>query len=168
MCETDPLYQYDYGQRLMFDNVELPDTYEVIFSNGVIKDGKTAIGGLDGVAIPDEFLTSGCNVMAWIFLHDAETDGEVEYVVRIPVRPRSKLSDQDITEEEHSIVSDLVAVVNAMREELDVATGRISELEETIADQAESLSALSDAIDEYKQRITYLENRTPALGGWLE
>lgn len=31
--ETAPLYQYDYGQRITFNGVNLPNLYEVHFSN---------------------------------------------------------------------------------------------------------------------------------------
>ena len=104
VTESPQLYQYDYGQILMFDDIELPETYEVLFSNGIPDLAKTVIGTSEGVLIPDEFLLSGRNVMCWIFLHDGEDDGETEYVVRIPVRPRSALSVHEITPAEHSIV----------------------------------------------------------------
>ncbi len=145
ICETAQLYQYDYGQVLVFDDITLPETYEVLFSNNVMENAKTVIGNSEGAAIPDEFLITGKNVLAWIFLHDGENDGETEYVVKIPVRSRSKLSDSEITEEEHSIVSDLIAVVDT--------------LEERIAD-------MEEVINSYEERIVLLENRMPALGGW--
>lgn len=138
ICETDSLYQYDYGQILVFDDIVLPDLYEVLFSNGIVKEAKTVIGTQDGVVIPDEYVIPGCNIMAWIFLHDDENSGETEYIVRIPVKPRSKLSEEDITDEEHSIVSDLIAIVRTLREQNAELT----------------------------QRVVDLENRTPALGGW--
>lgn len=31
ICETKPLYQYDYGQELSFDDIELPSVFEVFF-----------------------------------------------------------------------------------------------------------------------------------------
>lgn len=138
VCETEVLYQYDYGQVLVFDDIDLPETYEVLFSNGVIKDAKTSIGSPEGVSIPDEYLVTGRDVMAWVFLHEDTDDGETEYVVHIPVRPRSRLIDEDITEEEHSIISDLIAVVNDLTEEYAGLIGRIAAL----------------------------EARMPALGGW--
>ena len=138
IVETDALYQFDRGQRLAFDDITLPETYEVLFSNGVIKEAKPQIGSSEGVLIPDEYLISGCNIMVWIYLHDDEESGQTEYVIRIPVKPRSPLSDEDITEEEHRIVSDLVAIVQTLqRQNADLA-----------------------------QRIVALENRMPALGGW--
>lgn len=102
-----------------------------------MKNAETAIGNSDGVMIPDKYLLSGVNVVAWVFLHDGENDGETEYVVRIPVRPRSKLENAE-TPEEHSIVSDLIAIVN--------------ELQEQNTEMARIIEAL--------------EERTPALGGW--
>lgn len=138
VTESPQLYQYDYGQSLVFDDITLPETYEVLFSNGITQEAKTVLGNTEGVQIPDEYLTTGKNVLAWIFLHDGDDDGETEYVIRIPIRPRSVLSDDEITEEEHSIVSDLIALVDSMKE---------------------TLSA-------YETRIHTLEERIPALGGW--
>ncbi len=138
VTEAPQLYQYDYGQILVFDDITLPETYEVFFSNNVVQTATVAIGTSEGVQIPDYYLTTGKNVLAWIFLHDGEDDGETEYVVRIPVRPRSYYSDGDIPPEEQSIVTELMAIVQ--------------DLETTIK--------------AYEDRIEFLENRIPALGGW--
>ena len=54
---TDELWQYDYGQILKFDGLELPDAYEVHFSNQPLTgETITQIGNADGVTIPDQFL----------------------------------------------------------------------------------------------------------------
>jgi len=138
VTEAPQLYQYDYGQTLVFDDITLPETYEVFFSNNVVQTATVAIGTSEGVQIPDYYLTTGKNVLAWIFLHEGESDGETEYVVRIPVRPRSYYSDEEIPPEEQSIVTELMALVQ--------------DLETTIK--------------AYEDRIEFLENRIPALGGW--
>ena len=52
------LYQYDYGQILRLEGVELPERYEVHFAN--VSVGGTAyrvMGDADGAAIPDACLT---------------------------------------------------------------------------------------------------------------
>lgn len=91
-------YQYDYGQTLLFADLELPDAYEVHFSNAMTGGTTiTQIGTSEGVSVPDELLTSGANVYAFIFLHDGETDGRTMYTVEIPVRQRSKPSDVEPT-----------------------------------------------------------------------
>jgi len=138
VTEAPQLYQYDYGQILVFDDITLPETYEVFFSNNVVQDAAVAIGTSEGVLIPDYYLTTGKNVLAWIFLHEGEDDGETEYVVRIPVRPRSYNSDKDIPPEEQSVITELIAIVQG----------------------------LQATLDSYEDRIVFLENRVPALGGW--
>lgn len=138
ITEAPQLYQYDYGQTLMFDDITLPETYEVFFSNNIIQPATVAIGTSEGVQIPDHYLTTGQNILAWIFLHEGDNDGETEYVVRIPVRPRSQYSDEDIPAEDQSIISELIALVQSM----------------------------SATLADYEDRIEFLEARIPALGGW--
>lgn len=53
VCDTNPLYQYDYGQVLQFKGLILPDAYEVHFGNSADNGSTTTqIGGSDGVEIP--------------------------------------------------------------------------------------------------------------------
>ena len=137
VVEAPQLHMYDYGQILVFDDITLPETYEVLFSNNVVERAKTVIGTSEGVAVPDELLETGKNILAWIFLHNGEDDGETEYVVRIPVRSRSRLDDE-LTEEDYHAISDLVAVIQTL-------TVTIRGLED---------------------RIAALEARVPALNGW--
>ena len=138
VTEAPQLYQYDYGQTLVFDDIALPEAYQVFFSNNVMKNATVVMGTSEGVEIPDIYLTTGLNVLAWIFLHEGEDDGETEYVVRIPVRPRSAYVEGEIPEPERSIISDMMALVEN----------------------------LSEQISAYEDRVVALENRIPALGGW--
>ena len=71
---TSPLYQYDYGQILLFRGVALPNVYEVHFANNRCGESTTSIGGPEGVEIPDMYLQSGVNIYAWVFLHTGEDD----------------------------------------------------------------------------------------------
>ena len=164
IVEAPQLHQYDYGQILVFDDIPLPEVYEVLFSNNVIENAKTVIGTSEGVAIPDELLITGKNVLAWIFLHDGVDDGETEYVVRIPIRCRSKLAD--LTVEEHSIVSDLIALVQSMQTDIDSIDAQIAEINEQISGLSSRIDGVDDRIDGLEERIVALENRIPALGGW--
>ena len=67
--KTHPLYQYDYGQKLIIDGVDLPQAYEVHFSNSDFGNSRTSIGNSEGVDIPDELLLSGEDIKFWIYLH---------------------------------------------------------------------------------------------------
>lgn len=79
-AETKALYQYDYGQILKFKlHADLPSNYEVHFSNCAdYGTSITALGNQNGVAIPDQFLTTGDDIYAWLFVHTGENDGETE------------------------------------------------------------------------------------------
>ena len=51
--QSQPLYQYDYGQILKFSDIPLPSNYEVHFSNRLEGEATIVLGNKDGVAIPD-------------------------------------------------------------------------------------------------------------------
>ena len=112
------LYQYDYGQFLKFEGLDLPDAYEVHFSDTLREDGtaKTQIGttteeGVSSVLIPDEYLTTGKYVYAFIYLHSTEDDGETEYVVTIPVQKRPAIDPTPVTPEEQSVITQAIAAL---------------------------------------------------------
>ena len=117
---TDELWQYDYGQILKFDGLELPDAYEVHFSNQPLTgETITQIGNADGVTIPDQFLQSGEAVYAWVYLHTGEDDGETEYMVTIPVSKRPEPSDEQPTPVEQSAIDQAIAALNIAVEKAD-------------------------------------------------
>jgi len=112
VSKTIPLYQWDYGQRLVFTDVELPAAYEVHFSNEMHGDAVTSIGGSTGVDIPDVCLQDGGPVYLWLFLHDTELDGETEFQGVIPVIRRAKPSDDVPTPEQASAISQAITALN--------------------------------------------------------
>ena len=110
---TEALWQYDYGQVLKISGLTLPEAYEVHFSNqSVVGTTITQIGNADGVSIPDELLTTGIPIYAYIFLHDEVMDGETEYVITIPVNARPKPSDDVPTPMEQSAITEAIAALN--------------------------------------------------------
>lgn len=107
-----PLYQYDYGQVLKLEGVELPVAYEVHFSNSDTGNAKTSIGNADGVVIPDEFLLSGEQIRVWLFLHEGTNDGETEYKGIIPVHARAKPTDQAPTPVQQDVITQTIAALD--------------------------------------------------------
>ena len=110
---TAPLWQYDYGQILKITGLDLPQAFEVHFSNSR-KSGETItqIGTDSQVTIPDMYLTSGADVYCFIFLHDGTDDGETEYVIKIPVRERPEPSDIEPTPEQQDAITEAIAALN--------------------------------------------------------
>lgn len=117
---TSPLWQYDYGQILKIDGLDLPQAFEVHFSNSR-KSGETItqIGTDSQVVIPDMYLTSGADIYAFIFLHDGLTDGETEYVIKIPVRERPEPSDIEPTPVQQDVITEAIAALNQAVEDVE-------------------------------------------------
>lgn len=108
------LYQYDYGQVLKFEGVDLPTAYEVHFSNtDSVGTAKAQIGDSNGVTIPDEYLLSGQPVYAWVFLHTGLDDGKTEYKVIIPVNKRAQKEDAEPTPVQQDVITQAIAALNA-------------------------------------------------------
>lgn len=112
-CVTLPLYQYDYGQELHIEGVELPTVCEVHFSNDQYGESTTSICNDGVVSVPDMYLVDGRDIYAWVFLHDTENDGETEYKILIPVRARASVTDVEPTPEEQSVITETIAALNA-------------------------------------------------------
>lgn len=110
---TAPLWQWDYGQILEITGLDLPQAFEVHFSNSR-KSGETVtqIGTNGAVTIPDMYLTSGADIYAFVFLHDGADDGETEYVIKIPVRERPEPSDLEPTPEQQDVITEAIAALN--------------------------------------------------------
>ena len=150
-CETfaiaaPALYQYDYGQVLQIEGLELPTAYQVEFSNSAER-GETvaAIGDEGGVEIPNELLQSGTNIYAFIFLHNSETDGETEYKITIYVTPRPSRSDDTPTPEQGTAIDQAIAALNDAVERADAAAdaaqGSDASAAQSAADAAESAAS---------------------------
>lgn len=121
-----PLWQYDYGQILKITGIELPEIFEVQFSNDPRGIAKVISGTPEGVPIPDEYLTTGANVFAWLFLHTGSDDGGTEYQIEIQVRRKARPVNIAPTPIEQNIITNLIAdigktaqAVNAVKEETE-------------------------------------------------
>ena len=107
------LYQWDYGQVLIFEGLDLPMSYEVHFSNRPeCGQAEVRIGTEDGVSIPDKTLEAGEPIYAFVFLHSGENDGETVYTVQIPVVKRPKPFYAMPTSVQQSVISEAIAALN--------------------------------------------------------
>lgn len=111
---TTPLYQYDYGQILVLNGIELPSAYEVHFANSINSGTSiTQIGNADGVSIPDELLTNPFDIYAWLYLHAGEDDGETVLVITIPVKQRAKVTNTPPTPVQQDAITEAIAELNS-------------------------------------------------------
>lgn len=114
ITSTVPLYQFDYGQMLLFDDLDLPEAYEVHFSNSDKRgDSTKQIGDETGVIIPDMYFQSGEDIFAWIYLHADDDDGETEYKVKIPINKRARPTDIEPTPVQQDAITQALAALEA-------------------------------------------------------
>lgn len=138
-----PLWQYDYGQKMQFVGIDLPETYEVHFSNTPHGEATTSIGDASGVNIPDIYLTTGQPVYAWIFLHDDESDGATEYMVTIPVKRRAQPTDAAPTPVQQDVITVAIAKLNDAIQRSEAARDAA---EDSAEDSASSASEAAEKV----------------------
>ena len=129
------LWQFDYGQKMKFDGVELPASYTVHFANSSVGDSVPQIGDETGVSIPDQVLTSGKTVYFWLFLHPDANSGQTAYANMIKVHPRTALPTiEPPTPEEQSILDQLMEALEAGVTHVDgIASGMQQQIEDELA-----------------------------------
>jgi len=116
--DTEPLFQFDYGQILDLSEIEgLPTSFEVHFCNKGDSDAPASIALNGQVEIPDVFLETGKYIYAYIYLHDTENDGETEYKISIPVVKRQAVSHETPTPVQQNEITQLMAALEAGVEE---------------------------------------------------
>ena len=143
LCFTSALYQWDYGQILLPTGVELPSAYEVHFAVPNTDTTMTVIGGADGVAIPDELLQTSGQIVAYIYLHSGEDDGETEYKINIPVKARPQPSDYEPTPVQQDVITQTIGA-------LQTAVSHVDEVAENL--ESEIVTAVQEelATGQYK------------------
>lgn len=82
-------FQWDVGDRLKFEGLNLPESYEVHFANSAIGVAITVTGDAEGVVIPSECFTYGADIYAWVVLTDSN-GLYTEYQVTIPINRRAR------------------------------------------------------------------------------
>ena len=110
--ETAPLWKEHYGIYLKIEGADLPETYEVDFSNDEFNGSSvTMIGNADGVLIPRQFIDTGKDVFAFLYWV-GEDYGKTVYKFKIPNRFRPDRTDEQPTPEEQSVIDQAIAALN--------------------------------------------------------
>lgn len=149
------LWQYDYGQTLRIQGVQLPSTVQVHFALQAI-DGEatTEIGtsqkGITEVKIPDALLKQTTEIdiydrptytmYAWVYTTDGKF-GKTEYRVIMPISKRAKPKDYDPEEEIVTKVFDqIVAKMDASATKAENAANQATETAEEIKADREKIT----------------------------
>ena len=137
------LTQWDYGQVLAIDGLDLPETFEVDFSLDPMDGISTPGVGTNGaVCIPDVLLEQSGTIYAFIFLHEEGDDGETQYRIAIPVEKRPERGTQAPDPVEQSVITQTIAALNAGVSRAEDAADRA---EDTVKSVIRNIEAEADS-----------------------
>ena len=113
---TNPITKEDYGLHLQFEGADLPSTYQVDFSdNQLCGDAVTVIGDSNGVLIPQQLISKGLPIYAFLYLTD-ESCGRTVYKIKIPNNLRPNRTEEEPTPAQESIIDQMINVLNDVAE----------------------------------------------------
>lgn len=153
------LNQYDYGQVLRIQGLQLQTAAEIHFSKdehngdsvtrfGVTKDGVT------DVVIPDSMLATPGNIYAWVYVRD-DNSGETQYKMMLTLKSRPK--PEMYNPEDHGMFEEVVKAVNEAADRADDAADRSESAEDNAkyyAGQARDAAAgVPGAVEQGKKDI---------------
>lgn len=136
-----PIIKEDYGLYLLIGGIDLPEVYEVDFSNDEhAGTSVTMVGNADGVLIPNQFIKSGKDVFAFYY-HVGEDFGRTLYTIRIPNKLRPDRTDIEPTPAEQSTIDQLIGALNSAVEQ----TGEDVDSASQSAQSAESAKTAAES-----------------------
>lgn len=114
MVISERRFQYDYGQIISFDDLDLPAAFECHFANALTEGTTyTMIGSDNEVEVPDELFLTGKPIFAWVYLHDPSDSGRTCYTVKIPVITRPEPSNDEPTPVQQGTITQAIAALAA-------------------------------------------------------
>ena len=123
---TRKIYKGDYGQKILVKGLDLPENFQVHFSHDLYKGtAKTVLGQNNEILIPDEYLSSGKTIYAWIFLHQTSEDGETRHVITIPVIGKPDVVNTKPTPVQQELLTQAISLLQHGVEDAEAwATGK--------------------------------------------
>ena len=172
--KVSDVWQYDYGQILRIQGLNLPTAVEVDFavagsSESIARIGTTKDGVTD-VVIPDSLIETGNNLVAYIYLRDSAS-GNTEYQIDMLVTKRAKPEAYD-TPEDKELFGQAIEAVNAAADRAEkagktaqeAATKTGQDAEQTAQDRVEVAKMVETVTDisEQVKKVEDLSNKAQA------
>lgn len=169
--KVSDVWQWDYGQILRIQGLNLPTAVEVDFAVAGASESIPRIGttkdGVTDVVIPDSLIETGNNLVAYIYLRDSGS-GNTEYQIDMIVTKRAKPEAYD-TPEDKELFGHAIEAVNAAADRAEkagqtaqeAATKTGQDAEETAQDRAEVAKMVETVTDisEQVKKVEELSNK---------
>ena len=158
--------QWDYGQILRIQGLQLPTAVEVHFALIDSKDSVTRIGttkdGVTDVVIPDSMIESGKNIFAYVYLRDSES-GQTEYEIKIVVTTRAKPEAFD-TPEDKELFAQAIEAVNEAADRAEKAgqaateaAGQAAEDAQQTAEDRKEVAKMVETVSDISEQVKKVE-----------
>ena len=121
---TSPIMKENKGQILLIEGLDLPEVYEIDFSNNRHHGTSvTMIGNADGVLIPTQFIKTGRDVYAFYY-YVGDNFGQTEHIFRLPNDYRPDRTEEVPEPEQESLIEQAISALNSAvaQTALDVQT----------------------------------------------
>ena len=165
------VWQYDYGQILRIQGLDLPTAVEVDFAVAGASESIARIGttkdGVTDVVIPDSLIETGKNLVAYIYLRDSAS-GNTEYQIDMLVTKRAKPEAYDRPEDKE-LFGQAIEAVNAAADRAEKAGKTAQEAaaktgqdaEQTAQDRVEVAKMVETVTDisEQVKKVEELSNK---------
>ena len=172
--KVSDVWQYDYGQILRIQGLDLPTAVEVDFAVAGASESVARIGttkdGVTDVVIPDSLIETGKNLVAYIYLRDSAS-GNTEYQIDMLVTKRAKPEAYD-TPEDKELFGQAIEAVNAAADRAEkagktaqeAATKTGQDAEQTAQDRVEVAKMVETVTDisEQVKKVEDLSNKAQA------
>lgn len=169
--KVSDVWQYDYGQILRIQGLDLPTAVEVDFAVAGASESIARIGttkdGVTDVVIPDSLIETGKNLVAYIYLRDSAS-GNTEYQIDMLVTKRAKPEAYDRPEDKE-LFGQAIEAVNTAADRAEKARQTAQEAaqkagldaEQTAQDRVEVAKMVETVTDisEQVKKVEELSNK---------
>lgn len=165
------LWQWDYGQKLQIQGLDLPKAIEVHFSLqetggealtriGVTREDKTEVA-IPGMLLENSEETQDYDIFAFIYISDNES-GETVHKITMPVKARPRPKPFDINQDT-DILRDAIEAVNAAVYEMSAEREQIKKNTEDIGILVTATNTMAGDIEIIKKKLEESSSDNKAL-----
>ena len=164
--KVSDVWQWDYGQILRIQGLDLPTAVEVDFAVSGVSESITRIGttkdGVTDVVIPDSLIETGKNLVAYVYLRDSES-GNTEYQIDIVVSKRAKPEAYN-TPDDPELFGKAIEAVNKAADRAEKAgqaateaAGQAAEDAQQTAEDRKEVAKMVETVSDISEQVKKVE-----------
>ena len=164
--KVSDIWQWDYGQILRIQGLDLPTAVEVDFAVAGASESIARIGttkdGVTDVVIPDSLIETGKNLVAYIYLRDSAS-GNTEYQIDMLVTKRAKPEAYDRPEDK-KLFGQAIEAVNTAADRAEKAgqtaqeaAGQAAEDAQQTAEDRKEVAKMVETVSDISEQVKKVE-----------